>query len=131
MIHIITADDVEDIMVYSKWLDWSLMFWQLFHRPEDETITGTTWELLVKILGKLNTSELSLKIDNLKYPLATAAKIVIIIPVVVVAICAWKNCCGPALAGTAMAPAPAVFHLALLPPLVFNKTATPVTVTYS
>ncbi len=58
MDHIITADDSEEIMIHSKWLDWTWTLGQLFQQSENEVVTTAIAKLRTKISGKFDAEVL-------------------------------------------------------------------------
>jgi hypothetical protein len=65
MDHIITADDSEELLIHSKWLDWTWTLGQLFQQPENEKVTKAIDWLRERISGKFDAEILINELETM------------------------------------------------------------------
>jgi hypothetical protein len=65
MYHIITADDIEEIEIHSKWLDWTQTSGQLFQQPENKKVTKVIDRLWERISSKFDAENLINELETM------------------------------------------------------------------
>jgi hypothetical protein len=100
--HVITADETEDVVKESIWLDWTWTLAELFNHAESETVITLINQLRMQISCEFNAGKLFQKLANLKNQALvldhwtfTSPGVMITIPLImmITRVCIWKKCC--------------------------------------